>query len=206
MQFTNDYDLIGNPRLTRARDAIAAYAITKGEDGEPVEDVAVDLMTDLLQFLTAEGLDAWALALRAQGHEEAEREEIGESLRLFANHKPPLWQGEFDASFDVPAAIRNLVDADFLTDESWHNDVMPSFSIWGVTEPDLRIWVDHPDTKEREMGPGGKRFLVVECLPDSTEHARHLETDDVEEAIATIIAWYNEHNPETPLTRPAGPA
>lgn len=47
-----------------------------------------------------------------------------------------------------------------LTDESWHNDACPCFTVPG--HDDLRIWCDYPDPDMRTDDGWGSRFDVVQ--------------------------------------------
>jgi hypothetical protein len=90
-----------------------------------------------------------------------------------------LWQAEFGASYAVP---REVLTTKGITDDSWHNDICPSF-IWTAldnNDPDtlIKLWVDHVDPQEREGGPDAPRFMVT--IGQDAE----LETDDVSEALA----------------------
>lgn len=91
------------------------------------------------------------------------------------------WQVEHGTEYAIPAEIDALVDANELHDQSWHNDISPSFGAHS-DELDLRIWVEHPDPAKRESG--GSRFSVL--MYDDDGSAFEIEpfyTDDVNEAI-----------------------
>jgi hypothetical protein len=75
-----------------------------------------------------------------------------------------LWMREFGADYDVPQLF---MDAPDLVDVSWHNDVSPSFMLKGTEGIDSdqtpRIWIEHPDPRQREYPAtdGDPRFLVT---------------------------------------------
>ena len=76
--------------------------------------------------------------------------------------EPMSWEIEFEPSFKVPEEILRLVDLGVLEDSSWHNDVAPSFTaaLPGGEDMHIRLWVDHPNRKERE-GSGDRYWLNV---------------------------------------------
>lgn len=79
--------------------------------------------------------------------------------------------------------------ADAWEDTSWHNDVCPSF-----TCDVFRLWVDHEDTAQREVGPDGPRFVMMD------EDRTVLETNDW----GDVLAYMDEGNrwgPHTGLNR-----
>ncbi len=110
------------------------------------------------------------------------------------------WSIEFPSDFAVPAEIESLVHRGILSDASWHNDVCPSFEPMklvpgragedrlsdDVRVPDesVRIWVNHVDPEQREVG--GKRFVV--CKSDEANGL--LETDD----LAELLAWVEKND------------
>lgn len=57
-----------------------------------------------------------------------------------------LWEKEFGRGYDVPSKIEALG----WTDISWHNDMCPSFTP-DPNDPDIRLWVEHPDPSMREF-------------------------------------------------------
>jgi hypothetical protein len=95
--------------------------------------------------------------------------------------KNHLWEQEFGAEYAIPQEILDLHAADKLFDYSWHNDIRPSFGR-NNEKGEVRLWVDHPDPKEREVGPDGKRFSVV-FYPDEGGADTAIDTDRVIEAI-----------------------
>lgn len=75
------------------------------------------------------------------------------------------WRQEFDESYDVPEVITN---DPLVFDNSWHNDVCPSYQMaFGDNTYDVRLWVNHPDPKQREM-PEWPRFQVTSTFLDET--------------------------------------
>jgi len=65
---------------------------------------------------------------------------------------------QFTPDFAVPEEIVKLVAAGKLEDTSWTNDICPSFCVPG--NGGTRIWVDHPDPRERETR-SPHRFVVA---------------------------------------------
>jgi hypothetical protein len=101
------------------------------------------------------------------------------------------WVEEFGAAYQVPAEI-----AQTLVDESWHNDVCPSFSHPEAeidSDDDLRLWVEHPDPAMREWGPDlVGRYLVVDIVNAATrapELVPSERTDDLSEALAVLARY-----------------
>jgi len=85
------------------------------------------------------------------------------------------YRDEFpDFDYDIPAIPG-------FTDESWHNDVCPSFSALGGK---LTLWCDYADPTRRE-NEGGKRFTLVAGEYGVVDEQETLcETDDLDEALA----------------------
>ena len=107
------------------------------------------------------------------------------------------WTREFDEAYAVPSAIA----ASGLLDQSWHNDVCPSFGPeTELTDPesgdvhDLRLWVEHPDEEMREIG--GARFAVtyspwsaaaVPGIPRGDEGDEIYSGDDLNAALRAFL-------------------
>ena len=53
------------------------------------------------------------------------------------------WKEEFDESYEVPEII-----SEALLDQSWHNNICPSFS---NDDDEITLWCEHPDFDQREM-------------------------------------------------------
>lgn len=93
----------------------------------------------------------------------------------------PLWVSEFGLEWKAPTCITTNPN---VKDESWHNDICPTFSCG-----DKVLWVDHPIKGNRELG--GKRFTVT--LRESSGRADDkestlLETDSLDEAMAQFLS------------------
>lgn len=75
------------------------------------------------------------------------------------------------------------------TDESWHNDVCPSFR----TPNGLRVWVDYADPDMRESASSEARFNVVDDQhPGDASDNVVLESDDWSAVLAFVAdpdAW-----------------
>jgi hypothetical protein len=102
------------------------------------------------------------------------------------------WRKEFGDDYDVP----HEVTARFI-DQSWHNDISPSFAHREVPvdeRRDLRLWVEHPDPARREF-PHGCRFVLV----DGEDVV--LETDDLMAALDGFDAYVVKTRPPTPEPR-----
>lgn len=89
------------------------------------------------------------------------------------------WLNQFGADYDVPAIITSA-----LNDQSWGNDMCPSF---GLTDPQVTLWVDHPLPAAREI-QGNGRFLVVVYSADRDTEISSFETDDA----AAALQRFNE--------------
>lgn len=75
---------------------------------------------------------------------------------------------------DLPA-----IPADWI-DDSWHNDVCPSFVILAQrseTDQYVKVWVDYKDPEKREINPD-ERYCVCRYEADSTPFDGGLSTND----------------------------
>jgi hypothetical protein len=102
------------------------------------------------------------------------------------------WKDEFPLDYEIPGLIEFMVKEGVLQDISWHNDVMPSFSVPDPKREDygVRLWVDHPVAFERETG--GRRFGVVKG-PYGSENDFEYDTDDLEDAINAFLRQANAY-------------
>jgi hypothetical protein len=100
------------------------------------------------------------------------------------------YTAEFHADFTVPIEIVRLFELGKLDDTSWHNDVCPSFA--SASNNDLRIWIDHVDPEQREVG--GKRFVVTITHEDGSS-ADLFGTDDLPELLANLKAQHGISDP-----------
>jgi hypothetical protein len=101
------------------------------------------------------------------------------------------WRNQFQ-DYPVPTEIDGLVTAGFLNDTSWGNDICPTFEMYRHGKG-IRIWVDHPDQRLREMKTP-RRFTVtplvlegskgVWVMPDPTPTL--LATDSVAEVLSLV--------------------
>ena len=74
------------------------------------------------------------------------------------------WEREFSAGYSVPESIMALVRLGYLQDESWHNDVCPSFGAELKDGTHLKLWVGHPDLEHSSREEGCRtRFAVLVC-------------------------------------------
>ena len=95
------------------------------------------------------------------------------------------WIDEFGAEYAVPAEITAKVESGAWVDNSWHNDVSPSFD---SHETGRRIWVEHPDPDLREWE--NPRYAVF-ALNEYHEHASDdtiYHGDDLAEAMRAMEA------------------
>lgn len=94
----------------------------------------------------------------------------------------PQWVSEFGTSYAVPAEVSNK-----LLDQSWHNDVAPSFTHADAPPDDdfdLRLWVEHPEPSMREY-EGFARYAVTDHR-DPDRQVAFIETDDLAAALAEM--------------------
>src|SRR5262245_56752308 len=98
------------------------------------------------------------------------------------------YKNQFDADYAVPTAIMRLVDTGQLTDMSWHDDVCPSFCPADVKDDSIRLWVDHPDPQQRELG--GKRYKIALYNEMGQSHGYALETD----SLLALIRYLADHH------------
>lgn len=102
------------------------------------------------------------------------------------------WMNEFGRDFQVPQEIENLANAGELYDQSWHNDICPSFTK-KVDGGQLRLWVGHPDPSSREMA--SERF-VLQLENQEGEWIKDLiSTDNVNEVVY-MITKHGKNNPQ----------
>lgn len=86
-------------------------------------------------------------------------------------------------STEFPDFVLDVIVPSDFHDQSWHNDVCPSFAGHG-----LRLWIDYKDPEMREMM--GKRFMIQregedgELLNEPNDIL--LQTDDWDEVITMI--------------------
>lgn len=107
------------------------------------------------------------------------------------------WQSEHGPSYEVPGLITFMVKEGILKDDSWHNDTMPRFQVEDPKNEDrgVTLWVDHPIGSQRETGPEGKRFMVQDG-DLAGESDFELETDDLEEALTTLLSKAEQYLPK----------
>lgn len=97
------------------------------------------------------------------------------------------WIEEFGADYAVPPEVLALVAQGVLFDQSWHNDVSPSFSHRDAepdADHDLRLWVEHPQRNMREMRGSDWARFVVSDLDGTPTH--WFETDDITTALDAL--------------------
>ena len=101
------------------------------------------------------------------------------------------WLNEFGVDFAIPAEILSAVESGKLEDESWHNDVCPSFSRYlpAGDGSHMQLFVDHPDPSERELGKESSRFFVLQYPANASddEPIEIYSGDDVVAALAAIL-------------------
>lgn len=102
----------------------------------------------------------------------------------------PLYQREFN---DYPEL--NVTLPDGYEDQSWHNDVCPSFARKDAVFGYLIIYVDYPDKALRQLHNEG-RFMCVRYETEGdigTEQCEDFETDDW----VDVINWAETHRSKT---------
>jgi len=103
-----------------------------------------------------------------------------------------LWKQEFGAEYEVPS---ELCDLSRYNDFSWHNDISPSFCLARDQEGLLRLWVEHPDPKQREHG--GVRFTVYFNNDDPAKCREFYAGDDLQAAVKALHDAGAELMPDT---------
>jgi hypothetical protein len=107
-----------------------------------------------------------------------------------------LWKKQFGEGYAIPEPITQAVEAGLLIDESWHNDMCPSFSNkpTATDKCQIRIWVEHPDPSQREHvspkdGPTKpvERFSVLTYDLQGNYDRTIIQTDDLAEALKAIL-------------------
>jgi hypothetical protein len=76
------------------------------------------------------------------------------------------WRNPF-RDYPVPGEIDGPATAGVIVDTSWGNDSCPTFEMYRHGQG-IRIWVDHPDPRQREM-KNPERFTVTPLMRDATE-------------------------------------
>lgn len=117
------------------------------------------------------------------------------------------YRREFSRDFILPRVVLDALESGELLDQSWHNDICPSFShrdLDPTDDYDLRLWVDHAEPDQREYGPDTYRYLVTELI----SHQLLFATDDIVEALNELrhgVAMYLGfvHYTKTDNRRPA---
>jgi len=113
------------------------------------------------------------------------------------DRKTGSWASEFGSDYDVPGEVEALVQAGYVFDDSWHNDVCPSFVISG-TETEAydgyKLWVEHVNPDLREWAGEGDRFVITD---GANGHEPVLETDDINKAVAKVKELYGEATGKT---------
>ena len=92
-----------------------------------------------------------------------------------------LWLAEFP---DMPVVDMPQLGQEW-TDESWHNDVSPSFSTKLETGNSIVLWVNYAEPDKREV-PGSSRYTVQLRAEDNDIIAELLETDSLKEVFACV--------------------
>jgi hypothetical protein len=101
--------------------------------------------------------------------------------------------------YPVPAPVEEAVAAGLIDDTSWHNDVSPSYEVYGNNRREaVRLWLEHPNPAMREMG--GPRCVVVPLKHEGMDTHEHfwapddegrvlLKTDCVQEALDFVLRF-----------------
>jgi hypothetical protein len=98
-----------------------------------------------------------------------------------------LWQDEFGKEFEPPREILELVRIGKLIDQSWHNDVCPSFSpAWDPSGEEVRLWSDAIKPEDREC-QGFDRFGVTLYDGDGGFQEEAVRTNDVGAALEAFL-------------------
>jgi len=113
------------------------------------------------------------------------------------------WRNQF-RDYPVPGEIDGLVTSGVIVDTSWGNDICPSFEMHRHGQG-IRIWVDHPDPKKREM-KAPHRFFISQLIQDAGEAGwvmpestpTLLQTDSVTDVLSFV-----EHFGRQPLVEDA---
>lgn len=109
---------------------------------------------------------------------------------------------EFRSGYDIPDFIRFLVKEGVIEDQSWHNDVSPSFGVEGVVKgtrsrpqgsetAEFRLWVEHPLKRFREME--SKRFFVTYSVSNTQKDG--WEFDELHDALEKLFAEIAKNEP-----------
>jgi hypothetical protein len=95
-----------------------------------------------------------------------------------------LWEKEFNASYQIPDAVIQMVRDGVLVDNSYHHDTCPSFDYYynEVGTDYVRLSVEHPDPQKREYDEPSYRFVIGHFYPDGRWDDL-LATNDTEEAV-----------------------
>ena len=115
------------------------------------------------------------------------------TLRKMARRAPQHWKAEFGSAYRIPATLDILASKGVIEDMSWHNDVNPSFGKITCRKYEVRLWIEHPDPRQRNEG--AKRYAVSvgdsEAGPDSPEptgrERNGIETDSFSRALRLLF-------------------
>jgi hypothetical protein len=99
------------------------------------------------------------------------------------------WKSEFP-DYKVDRAIRQMVKAGYVRDDSDPYDPAPSFVAPLYDKRWLRLWVEHPDPDKRRAGPHRYRIEVTASLKE--EGRPWIETDELSEAVSYMLAAIEE--------------
>jgi hypothetical protein len=72
------------------------------------------------------------------------------------------WRNQF-RDYPVPSEIIELVSSGAVQDTSWGDNVCPSFEMYRHGQG-IRIWVDHPDPRQREMKTPVPFTITLSCV------------------------------------------
>jgi hypothetical protein len=98
-------------------------------------------------------------------------------------HEARTYKSQFPAEYDVPAVF------DALKDNSWGNDVCPTFTLASDDKGlETWLWVEHPLPSCREGF--GKRFNITREDENGDHFTRLFESDSLEETVAFIQKNY----------------
>lgn len=120
----------------------------------------------------------------------AERFLWNEWARAEENWKHVRFDSEFGSDYQLDQGqVLDLIDNGFV-DNSWHNDICPSFDLaYGDDDCDrtVRVWFDAPNPEDREVGPDSLQFSVCAYSDGFDNYEELVQTDDFYLALAVAL-------------------
>ena len=142
-----------------------------------------------------EALDAF---LRDEGKTAKIREAaIANLSKVYSSDKLEscVWADQFGLDYDVPARLEAALNSIGFSDESYHNNVCPSFAKELHNGDQLIVWCGHPDHEQRE-DPKAPRYLIQLSLTNENTVKDLICLDNFLDVVAYVCHYLNAPVPE----------